>query len=473
MVHSTAHSTAYEINAPDPRRVDRALRGSRHKAFWLDDVEPASSYPALTTAATADLVVIGGGYLGLWTALLAKRENPALDVLLLEGETLGWAASGRNGGFCEASVTHGEENGRSRWPTEYDSLHRLGTENLDEFERDVHELRLDCQWERTGTLTAAVEQHQLPWLDEIGAAMTAEGVRREIDSPLFLGGVWERDHCALVHPAKLVKELARVAVGLGVRIHEHSRVVGLDTPRTGRATVSTARSVVSCDRIALATNIFPGLLKRKSAFTVPVYDYVLMTEPLSDDQMSAIGWKHRQGLTDMANQFHYSRLSADNRILYGGYDAIYHLGGRISPKYEDRTDSYRRLASHFLATFPQLADIEFTHRWAGVIDTSTQFSAFYGTARHGRVVYSAGFTGLGVGATRFAAKVLVDLMSGTDTELTQLDIVRKKPLPFPPEPAAGIGINMTRWALDRADHRRGERNTFLRTMDALGLGFDS
>lgn len=142
-------------------------------------------------------------------------------------------------------------------------------------------------------------------------------------------------------------------------------------------------------------------------------------------------------------------------------------------RYEDRPASFERLASHFFTTFPQLEGLRFTHKWAGAIDTSTQFSAFYGTARRGRVAYAAGFTGLGVAATRFAGDVMLDLLEGEATERTELEMVRKRPLPFPPEPVAAVGINMTRWSLDRADHDRGRRNILLKTLDALGLGFDS
>jgi len=207
--------------------------------------------------------------------------------------------------------------------------------------------------------------------------------------------------------------------------------------------------------------------------TVPVYDYVLMTEPLTTEQRASIGWSGRQGLGDLANQFHYSRLTRDGRILWGGYDAVYPAGGRVAARHEDRPASHARLASHFLATFPQLEGVRFSHRWAGAIDTCTQFTAFYGLSHDDRVAHAAGFTGLGVGATRFAADVLLDLLAGEQTERTSLRMVRERPLPFPPEPLASVGINLTRWSLDRADHRRGRRNLFLRALDAAGLGFDS
>ena len=235
----------------------------------------------------------------------------------------------------------------------------------------------------------------------------------------------------------------------------------------------TARGSVRSDRVALATNVFPALLRRARLFTVPIYDYVLMTEPLSAAQQDAVGWRNRQGLADMANQFHYIRPTADNRILFGGYDAIYHYGRQVREAYEDRPASYRRLAEHFFAMFPQLEGLRFTHRWAGAIDTCTRFCAFYGLARRGRVAYTAGFTGLGVGATRFAADVLLDLLGGEQTARTRLEMVRRKPIPFPPEPIASAGIQFARWSLDRADHQEGRRNLLMRALDRLGLGFDS
>ena len=148
-------------------------------------------------------------------------------------------------------------------------------------------------------------------------------------------------------------------------------------------------------------------------------------------------------------------------------------GARSIAAYEDRPATYRRLAAHFFITFPQLDDVRFSHRWAGAIDTNTRFCAHWGLARDDRVAYVNGFTGLGVGAARFAADVCLDLLEGTPTPRTELQMVRERPMPFPPEPIASVGIQATRWSLDRADHSAGRRNIFLRTLDALGLGFDS
>jgi glycine/D-amino acid oxidase-like deaminating enzyme len=459
----------------DPDLVERSLAASAFGSMWLD--MPRPSYDALSGSVTADLLVVGAGYTGLWTALHAAQRNPDQKIVLVDAERVGWAASGRNGGFVDASLTHGLANGKARWPNEIEKLEAMGRDNLDGMQADIAGLGLDAEWQRTGMLTVATEPHQVDWLNEAaddgeGRFLTQGEVRSEVSSPTYLAGLFSPESTALVHPAKLAFELARACVEAGVHIYERTNVTSMESAgaairfAAGNATITAGRAV-------LATNVFPSLIMRNRLRTVPVYDYVLATEPLTDAQLDRIGWTNRQGIGDCANQFHYYRRSADNRIVWGGYDAVYHFGRRVKPAYEDRSASYRRLAAHFFITFPQLDDVRFSHRWAGAIDTSTRFCAHWGLAHAGRVAYVNGFTGLGVGAARFAADVCLDLLDGRPTERTELEMVRKRPLPFPPEPLASVGIQATRWSLDRADHFAGRRNVLLRTLDALGLGFDS
>ena len=467
--------TVYERRAPHPALVAEALADAADECFWIADA-PAPAYPTLSADHETDLCVVGGGYAGLWTAVRAKQRDPARRVLLLEAARLGWAASGRNGGFCAASITHGEENGRSRWPEEYDTLDRLGRDNLAGIIDTVRDFDMDVSLEQVGELSIAVEEHEVAWLREAAAAgsgrfLDADAVRAEVDSPIALAGLLA-DDVALVHPARMTRELARVATDLGVEILEGTRVTGLRSSGSGMEVQSEA-GTVRAQRVALGTNVFPALVRRFRPYTIPVYDYVVVTEPLTPAQRASLGWRARRGLADVANHFHYFRLTPDDRIMFGGYDAVYHYGKRVRAEYEDRPATYERLVSHLLTFFPQLGGIRVSHRWAGAIDTSTRFAAFFGQAYGGRVAHAAGFTGLGVGATRFAADVMLDLLDGEDTERTRLELVRRKPAPFPPEPIASAGIQATRWSLARADHRQGRRNTWLRTLDRLGLGFDS
>ncbi|MCY0942065.1 NAD(P)/FAD-dependent oxidoreductase [Streptomyces antarcticus] len=457
-----------------------SLRDADPTPFWLDDPRRPRATPALIGGTTCDLLVVGGGYTGLWTALAAKERDPSADVVLVEGDEAGGAASGRNGGFCESSLTHGLANGLARWPDEIGVLEQLGRANLQAMEDTLARHSIDCDWERTGSLVVATEPHQVDWLAEeaeaaarYGATTTvldADAVRAEIDSPTFLGAVWNKSDTAMVNPARLAWGLKRACLDLGVRIHEHTPALSLDE-HGAVVSVRTPYGRITAGRVALATNAYPSLVRRHRLYTVPVYDYALMTEPLDEQQLASVGWHNRQGWADPANAFHYVRISADNRILWGGYDVVHQR--RVRAEHDQRPETYATLARQFFRTFPQLEGTRFSHTWGGAIDTSTRFCVFFDTSHRGKVAYAAGFTGLGVGASRFGAEVMLDLLAGERTERTALDLVRRKPLPFPPEPVRSLGIGITQRSLARADRNEGRRDLWLRSLDRLGLGFGS
>jgi glycine/D-amino acid oxidase-like deaminating enzyme len=462
-----------------------ALAGARFVPFWLDRPDAPPPAPALRGKISTDLAVIGGGFTGLWTALLAKESDPGRDVVLVEGRRVAWAGTGRNGGFCSASLTHGVSNGLERFGDELPVLDRLGRRNLDEIEKTVARYGIDCDFSRVGELAVATSPWQLEGLREAAGLISdlgggaflldAAGVRAEVQSPTYLGGLWDRDGCATVDPARLAWGLRRACLESGVRFFEETPVRAIaDEPGPGgRLELRTPAGSVQARQVALATGPFSPLLRRLRYYVVPVYDYVLMTEPLTTAQLDSIGWRNRQGVGDSANQFHYYRLSRDNRILWGGYDAIYYYASKIAAAQDQRPATFTKLADHFFETFPQLEGLSFTHSWGGVIDTCSRFCAFFGTAREGRLAYAAGYTGLGVGASRFGAQVVLDLLGGEPTELTELEMVRTRPIPFPPEPVRSAGIQLTRWSLASADRHNGRRNLWLRTLDRIGLGFDS
>ena len=459
-----------------------SLRGARPVPLWLDHPARPAPLPPLEGSQTTDLAVVGAGFTGLWTALLAKEADPDRDVVLLEGGRIGHAASGRNGGFCSASLTHGISNGIDRFSSELPQLLRLGHENLRAIADTLERYRIDCDFELTGDLVAATDPHHVGDLEHLVESsrkygesvrwLDRDAVREVVDSPRYLAGVLSDDETALVDPARLAWGLAAACHRLGVRIVEGTAADAVERAGAGLR-LRTAAGAVTARRVALATNAFPPLLRRLRHYVVPVYDYVLATAPLPADVRASLRWTGRQGLSDAGNQFHYYRLTADDRVVFGGYDAVYHRGNGFGAAYEQRQETFELLAEHLVETFPQLEGVPITHAWGGAIDTCSRFAPFWGTAFGGRLGYVAGYTGLGVGASRFGAAALLDLLDGARTERTALEMVRTKPVPFPPEPFRGIGIDLTRAALDRADREGGHRNLWLRTLDRLGLGFDS
>jgi glycine/D-amino acid oxidase-like deaminating enzyme len=465
-----------------PTDADRAsYADAAPMPFWLDRERPEPFDP-LEGPAQADLLIVGGGLTGLWAALRAKEEHPERSVTLIERETLATGASGRNGGFMSSSLVHGLGNGLSRFPDEMAELERLGLENLDQIEATLGHYGIDCELEKHGAISTAMSAGQLAELAESevdferfgheAVLLDQEAMRAEVDSPLFVGGLWQKSGEWAVDPVKLCDGLAAAAAGLGVEFHEHTEMTGLkETP--GGIEVSTSNGSITAGKAMLATAAFRSPVRAIRSRVIPVFDYVLVSEPLSESQKDSIGWRNRQGLSDSANRFHYYRQTSDNRILWGGYDAIYNYGGRVEDSYYQRDESFAGLAQRFHALFPQLEGIRFTHRWGGAIDTCSRFFAFYGLTHGDRVSYAVGHTGLGVGASRFAAGVGLDLLEGRESEITRLQYVTERPIPFPPEPLRWPTVQFTRNRIAAADLNGGRDGIWLRTLSRLGLGFDS
>jgi glycine/D-amino acid oxidase-like deaminating enzyme len=459
-----------------------ALEHASSTPLWCDDERRPAPRAGLRGDHDVDLAVVGGGFTGLWAALLALQEDPGREVVVLEGARLGWAATGRNGGFCSSSLTHGVGNGLARWPAEMPLLQRLGAANLDAIEATIAECGIDCDFERTGELDVALEPWQLE--DLRGHYQTLRDLGEEVEllsaaqtcalvaSPTYLGGLLDRRGVAMVNPARLAWGLADAVEGAGGRIHEATRVLRLGAAGD-RVALTTATGTVRAARVVLATNVFRSPLRRARGYVVPVWDHMIATEPLSSSQLRGLGWQGRCGVGDSGNQFHYYRLTGDNRLIFGGYDALYYYGSDLSPRRQRRPQTEQMLYRHMLATFPVLQGVRITHTWGGAIDTSTRFSASWQRAFGGKLASVLGYTGLGVGASRFGAQVCLDLLAGRDNERTRLEMVRRPSMPWPPEPLRWMGIQMTRRSIARADTHGGRRDLWLRTLDRVGLGFDS
>ncbi len=469
--------------AIDMRHLD-AIADADPYPYWYDDADEPDSNPTLVRTESCDLCIVGGGYTGLWTAIIAKERDSSRDVILIDAHEVGSAASGRNGGFMDSSLTHGVANAQQRFPNEVNVLEELGLQNLNEIESAIRRYNIDCDYERTGAIDVATSSHPASYLAELrddyqqlrslGQSvewLDQETLRSQVHSPTYSGGLWRKDRAALIDPARLAWGLKTAAESLGVRIYEDSKAISVEKDGIG-VLVDTPLGRVRAGKVALGTNAFKPLLKRLGHYVAPVYDYCLVTEPLTPAQLASIGWQNRQGISDIPNQFHYYRLTADNRILWGGYDAMYYFGGKMNTELESRPESWALLSQHFFQTFPQLEGVRFSHAWGGAIDTCTRFSVFWGRAMGGRVAYALGYTGLGTASTRFGAEVMLDLLDGRRSKATSTKFVQDKPLPFPPEPFRFAGIQATRWSLDRED-KTGKRNLWLKSLDRLGLGFDT
>ena len=457
------------------------LRDLEVRPFWLDDPSRPSPHAALAGDHTADLVVVGGGFTGLWTALLAKQQSPKRDVVLVDADRVAGAATGRNGGFLHASLTHGTANGLARYADELPMLMRLGVENLHAIEAFVRERNIECDWRASGELEVAFEPHQLETLLEAAVAIRGAGERVDVLDASELqqrvrlagavGGTHDVDGIVMVNPARLAWGLLDACRDAGVRVYEHSAVRRMRRSQLG-VRLEFDAATIDAAGVVLATNAAPSLLPAVRRRIVPVYDYALVTEPLTTEQWATIGWDGREGIKGAGNQFHYARRTADDRILWGGYDAVYQRG-EIGPQFDGDPVVFGRLAEHFTAVFPTLAGVRFTHGWGGAIDTCSRFIPFWTRAFGGRVISIAGFTGLGVGSSRFAAGVGLAILDGRPHAALSLRMVRKAPVPFPPEPLRSIVIAVTQRSLARADARGGRRDLWLRLLDRLGIGFDS
>jgi glycine/D-amino acid oxidase-like deaminating enzyme len=462
--------------------IKDALADTIHAPFWTDQPGAPAICPPLVASTECDLVIIGGGFTGLWTAILAKKQNPGRDVVLLEGETIAFGGSGRNGGFISGSLTHGLAHGEAIWPSDMNALVRIGRENLQAIVDFTTAEGIDANLSIVGKTAIALNEHSArslagmhalhqKWGDDT-ELLNQEQMRADVHSPTYLAGLRVRTGSGLMDPAKLSWGLKRAAEARGVRIFENTPATNIALRSGGGIAVSTPVASVHAQHAVIATNGFTPLLKRLKYRMLPIFDHVLVTEPLTSGQLSDIGWVENQGLTDVGNQFHYYRRTPDDRILWGGYDAIYYRGNRTEKELERRDSSHRLLATQFFSTFPQLEGMRFTHKWAGIIDSTSRFTPAIGTAMKGQVAYAVGYTGLGTASSRFGALAMLDLLAKRSTEITNLTIVKRKPFPFPPEPLRYPLVQFTRNQLARED-RTGKRGLWLSTLDRFGLGFNS
>jgi glycine/D-amino acid oxidase-like deaminating enzyme len=344
---------------------------------------------------------------------------------------------------------------------------------------------IDARYEKTGRLELALnpqaaadlhseyeeakaEAKDVVWYDK-------DAVREQVNSPTFFGGMWHREgQDGVVDPARLCWGLKNILLNQhGVRIFEGTRLLDIEAVGKQGMKAKCEGGVISSDKILMATNAFTSPIREIRRSVIPVWDYQIATEPLTDEQLDSIAWgKSRQALSDHVNMFHYFRLTRDNRITYGGGGAVrYYFNRGIDEKYADVPTLYEQLAKEFFETFPQLDGVKFSNKWGGIIATSSRFCMVPGVAYDGRLAWSVGYTGHGVSASRFGARIGIELLGYEPSDILDMQFVTRKTLPWAPEPFRWLGVKFTQNALMKADRNGGKRGLWLKLLDRLGLGF--
>jgi glycine/D-amino acid oxidase-like deaminating enzyme len=432
-------------------------------SYWLESLGPAPTQPPFAGHERVDVAIIGGGFAGMSTALSLRRKDPSLRVAVLEAEHVGYGASGRNAGFAMTLFGLALQLTVLRFGKERARQAHVFMERAVDYVRELVERDgVECDFEMSGLLTVATSRayekrlrSEIELAERIGIGgvewLDESQTRARVDSHQYLGARWE-PHSALVQPARLVRELRRLAVEAGARVYENSPVkaVTRTRPASQPIIVECERGRVMADRVVFATNAWSAVFPQLRALQFPVFTYIVLTEPLSEAQRNAVRWHGREGIEDARALIHYYRLTPDNRLLMGGGDAYYYLGGGFG---RDRNpDRVGKLQATVRSLFPSLREIRFTHTWGGPVSVPLDFAPAMGyVGRDRRLIYNLGCVGHGVSLMTMAGQVLSDLALDRQTELTSQFFVNRFVIPTPPDPIRYVLAQAIRGVMHVAD----------------------
>jgi glycine/D-amino acid oxidase-like deaminating enzyme len=427
--------------------VGGALSGNR--PLWVDTAPPATPRRPLAGDAEADVVIVGGGFTGLWTAYYLTEADPALRISVVEAETVGYGASGRNGGWCSAL-----------FPASYDKLARLAgapaaraqhaamQASVIEVGRAAAANGTDIDYARGGSVTLIRSPAQLARARVEVADARRQGrgpddlsllpepeARAILDGTDTLGATYT-PHCAVLQPLRLVHGLAASLVARGVRIHEHTRATHLLPGR-----VVTPSGTISTGTVVRATEGYtPGLPGHRRT-VIPVYSLVIATEPLPEATWARIGLARRETFSDHRHLVVYGQRTRDDRLVFGGRGAPYHLGSRVAARFDRNDRVFAALHATLVRMLPVLSDARFTHAWGGPLGVPRDWCATVGLDPVTRLGWAGGYVGDGVATSNLAGRTLRDLVLGRRTELTALPWVGHRSPPWEPEPMRWLAVN--------------------------------
>lgn len=432
-------------------------------SFWYaDDGLPPVREP-LPGDTTADVVIVGGGYTGLWTAYYLKKAAPFLRIVVLEQKFCGYGASGRNGGWLYNGIAGRDRYARLHGHEAAVRLQRAMNDTVDEVIAVAEAEGIDADLHKGGVLEVATTPAQLARLRSFHEAEVAFG---EKDRELYgaeetasrirvadaVGASWT-PHGARLHPVKLVKGLAAVVSALGVRVYESTPVTEI-RPRHAVTPYGTVRApyVLRC------TEGFTASLKGQRRTWLPMNSSMIATEPLSAEQWERIGWDGRETLGDMAHAYMYAQRTADGRIALGGRGVPYRFGSRTDNDGRTQDATIAELREILVRFFPSLAGVRVEHAWSGVLGVPRDWCATVTLDRGTGLGWAGGYVGSGVATTNLAARTLRDLVQldsgqGGPTSLTELPWVGHRVRKWEPEPFRWVGVRGLYAAYRFADRR--------------------
>jgi glycine/D-amino acid oxidase-like deaminating enzyme len=439
----------------------------RAYSLWFDTLdEDLSPRPALDTDVDVDVAIVGAGYTGLWTAYYLARAQPDMRIALIEKDIAGFGASGRNGGWCSGLFAAPRKKiARRHGRAAAVAMERALFDTVDEIGRVTAEEAIDADFVKGGTLTAVTSPTQrervtsmleddrawgfgeedFRWLD-------AGELRARIDIEGGLGARFT-PHCARLHPARLVRGLARKVEELGGRIYEQTPASAI----TGRQ-VETPGGRVRAEVIVRATEGYTATLPRLKRQLLPLYSLMVATEPLETSVWESLGWGGYETLHDGRHLLIYAQRTADDRIAIGGRGAPYHFGSRVTDENDRDTELFAALKNEVGRLFPATRGCAFTHEWGGCLGVPRDWFTSVGIDRATGLAWAGGYAGDGVSTSNLAGRTLRDLIIGADTELVRLPWVNHRSRRWEPEPLRWLGVNLGLKAMahaDRVEERTG------------------
>jgi glycine/D-amino acid oxidase-like deaminating enzyme len=447
------------------------------RSYWLglDAYQPDAP---LEGEMRADLVIVGGGFSGLWTAYHLLKADPGMTVIVIEASAIGYGASGRNGGFAMTLIHRGlKDLVAAVGADEARALHLAAEEAIRSIGEVCEAENIEADLQPNGLLTISntplqdsIIREEVETAERLGISgfefLQKEEIQGTIHSESFRCAVKE-ESCTLLNPARLVRGLKDAVIRAGGRVFEQTPMESLDETAEG-VRVVTPKGEIRAQRALLAANAYSSRIPSLKAYVMPFYSYILLTEPLTDEQWSRVGWAGREGMEDRRTFLHYMRPTVDGRMMWAGRDAPYRPNGP-DPKYDRDERVFSRLEETFGWTFPQLSDVKFEYRWGGPIGVTGSFMPCAGWLEEKRIAYAFGFVGHGVAITNMVAMAMRDLILERDTDHTRLAIIGRKPIHLGPRLLRDPMVRLQNVYMLRQDDsgRGGRLPFFMRALQRL------